>query len=404
MGFFRKKKKKSSRTRGKARSSESGVSRAVEPPSRPQVPPEYGKESRETRPLASTRSKPRIGTPMEVKLLAIEAWESGLTSRAVAELAGVSSATIDAWRKLHRDGGVEALSRKPSSPNARRICRELEERIAAHRLAHPGRGVRRIRDDLRQEQALEVSAETVRRVVNDAGLGNPAPWSKRRPPQVRRFERALPNAMWQIDIFTFQLKRHYPVYLIGLIDDHSRYIVGWGLYRQQKADAVLEVLKGAIGEWGAPRELLSDNGRQFVAWRGKSCFQKVLTPGCAARAQRAAPSDDTRENRKILEDHLGCISGGSGLRFVCRRDAEDRALDCVVRPSAPTSGHRRRVPGGPFLRRVRRQGRVASRSATRGSGRTGTAPGMEPTIDGTDARHPAQESGAVARPEADGTE
>ncbi len=43
------------------------------------------------------------------------------------------------------------------------------------------------------------------------------------------------------------------------------------------ADAVLEVLKGAIGEWGAPRELLSDNGRQFVAWRGKSRFQKVLT-------------------------------------------------------------------------------------------------------------------------------
>jgi hypothetical protein len=52
--------------------------------------------------------------------------------------------------------------------------------------------------------------------------------------------------------------------------------VGHGLYRQQKAEAVLEVVKGAIGEWGAPRELLSDNGRQFVAWRGKTRFQKVL--------------------------------------------------------------------------------------------------------------------------------
>jgi hypothetical protein len=86
----------------------------------------------------------------------------------------------------------------------------------------------------------------------------------------------LPNALWQIDIFTFQLKRMYPVYLVGIIDDHSRYITGWGLFRQQSADAVLEVTKGAIGQWGAPREILSDNGRQFVAWRGRTRFQKVL--------------------------------------------------------------------------------------------------------------------------------
>jgi hypothetical protein len=82
--------------------------------------------------------------------------------------------------------------------------------------------------------------------------------------------------MWQIDIFTFQLKRLYRVYLIGIIDDHSRFLVGWGLYRQQTAEAVLEVLKGAIGQWGAPREILSDNGRQFVAWRGETRFQRVL--------------------------------------------------------------------------------------------------------------------------------
>ena len=46
--------------------------------------------------------------------------------------------------------------------------------------------------------------------------------------------------MWQIDIFTFQLKRMYPVYLVGIVDDHSRYVVGWGLFRQQNADAVFD--------------------------------------------------------------------------------------------------------------------------------------------------------------------
>jgi transposase InsO family protein len=213
---------------------------------------------------------------MEVKLVAIEALESGLSADEASDLIGVSASTIHKWRKDYATEGIEGLCRKASSIAIRKQCSALREKIVEARKAHPDRGVRRIRDDLRRHEGIEVSAETVRTVVNDSGLGNPPPESRRRPPQVRRFERSCPNAMWQIDIFTFQLKRMYPVYLIGIVDDHSRYIVGWGLFRQQKADAVLEVLKGAIGQWGAPREVLSDNGRQFVAWRGKSRFQKVL--------------------------------------------------------------------------------------------------------------------------------
>jgi len=44
------------------------------------------------------------------------------------------------------------------------------------------------------------------------------------------------------------------------------------------------------------------------------------------------------------------------------------------------------------------------RSTTRGSGRTGTTPGMEPTSDSTDAGNRAEEPGSVAEPEAEGTE
>jgi transposase InsO family protein len=213
---------------------------------------------------------------MEVKLLAIEALESGAERRDVARIIGVHQSTLASWHKLYVEGGVPGMCRKSSSIAVRRQCTKLEEKIVAHRREHPEHGVRRIRDELRREEGLAVSAEKVRTVVNDAGLGNPPPKSHRHPPAPRRFERSLPNAMWQIDIFTFQLKRLYRVYLIGIIDDHSRFLVGWGLYRQQTAEAVLEVLKGAIGQWGAPREILSDNGRQFVAWRGETRFQRVL--------------------------------------------------------------------------------------------------------------------------------
>jgi transposase InsO family protein len=213
---------------------------------------------------------------MEVKLLAIEALESGAEKRDVAAVIGVGSSTLSKWHKQYSDGGVAGMCRRASSIAVRKQCTKLEEKILAHRQEHPEHGVRRIRDELRREDGLAVSAEKIRTVVNDAGLGNPPPKPHRRAPAPRRFERPLPNAMWQIDIFTFQLKRLYRVYLIGVIDDHSRFIVGWGLYRQQTAEAVLEVVKGAIGQWGAPREILSDNGRQFVAWRGETRFQRML--------------------------------------------------------------------------------------------------------------------------------
>ena len=229
-------------------------------------PPESGKK----RPVRG----PSVA--MEVKLAAVDALALGLSSTEVAELVGVSDTTILKWRRTFDKGGIEAFRRSPSTQGVRRRCKVLEDRILARRQEHPDHGVRRIRDDLRRQEGLEVSAETVRTVVNEAGVGKTPVQAGRRPPQVRRFERAVPNALWQIDIFTFQLKRMYPVYLVGIIDDHSRYIVGQGLYRRQTGDAVMEVVKGAIGQWGTPREILSDNGRQFVSWKGKSRFQKEL--------------------------------------------------------------------------------------------------------------------------------
>ena len=237
----------------------------------------------EPRPLDSgqavpARKKIRRSSPVvfEAKMLAIEAVNSGADRQDIAKILDINPSTISNWLKLYRDEGLKGLCRKPSNKVVRKQCTELEKRIIAHRTKNPEHGVRRIRDELRSKEGLTVSAEKVRQTVNAAGVGNPPPVPHKRPAQVRRFERPVPNAMWQTDIFTFNLKRMYKVYLIGIIDDHSRYLVGWGLYRQQTADAVMEVVKGAIGQWGAPREILSDNGRQFVAWRGKTRFQKTL--------------------------------------------------------------------------------------------------------------------------------
>jgi hypothetical protein len=52
---------------------------------------------------------------MEVRILSLEALESGLSANEIGELVGVGSGTIHKWRKDYADGGVQGLCRKASS-------------------------------------------------------------------------------------------------------------------------------------------------------------------------------------------------------------------------------------------------------------------------------------------------
>src|SRR6185436_20057381 len=94
---------------------------------------------------------------------------------------------------------------------------------------------------------------------------------------IREFERARPNQLWQTDLFTFILKRqNRRVYLVAFMDDHSRFLVSYGLHASQSSALVLEVPRAGLASYGAPEEILTDNGSQYVSWRGQSAFHKEL--------------------------------------------------------------------------------------------------------------------------------
>jgi transposase InsO family protein len=140
-------------------------------------------------------------------------------------------------------------------------------------------GIGKVQGLLYRLGLLKVSRGTVAKVLERQGHARKKMVKRRRnkPVQVRQFERAKPNDLWQTDIMTFMLRGQYRVYVIGFMDDNSRYIVGWGLFRRQTTTNVQEVFRAAIEKHGLPKEVLSDNGRQYSAWRGKSQFTKMLT-------------------------------------------------------------------------------------------------------------------------------
>ncbi|HSB72645.1 MAG TPA: transposase family protein [Candidatus Methylomirabilis sp.] len=111
----------------------------------------------------------------------------------------------------------------------------------------------------------------------------------------------------QTDIFTFRLGGKN-AYLIGLLDDHSRYVVGLDVFRSQTAEHVLEVYRRAVAEYGVPKEMLTDQGRQFSSWRGTTRFEAELKKDRVHHLKsRPPPPHDSRQDRALLEDALGGV-------------------------------------------------------------------------------------------------
>src|SRR5262245_1072630 len=213
------------------------------------------------------------------RLLILDTWQrSGLPAGDFAPLVGISKHTLYLWKKRFTQHGPAGLAEQPRRATAGSKLPEVTKRtIVMLKELHPDWGCQRLSDELLRGPALSASPSAVARVLHEAGYQAEARPTRPHTPKVQRFERARPNQLWQTDLFTFVLKRqNRRLYLVGFLDDHSRFVVGYGLHASASSGLVLEVLRAAIANYGPPSEILTDNGPQYVTWRGKSQFSKEL--------------------------------------------------------------------------------------------------------------------------------
>jgi transposase InsO family protein len=215
----------------------------------------------------------------EQRLLLLDTWRrSGLPAGDFAALVGVSKHTLYSWKLKFDQQGPSGLMDKPRGQKTGSRLPDLTRRtILMLKQSNPEWGCQRISDMLVRGPALPASPAAVARVLHEAGYELEENPTRPHEPPVRHFERARPNQLWQTDLFTFILKRqNRRVYLVAFMDDHSRFIVGYGLHASQSAALVLEVLRASLTAYGTPEEILTDNGSQYITWRGKSAFSKEL--------------------------------------------------------------------------------------------------------------------------------
>ena len=229
------------------------------------------------------RGRGKRYTPEE-RRQAVEAYQrAGLTQQAFAKQWGVSAVSLGTWLRKHGTEGPKGLERMSSGPVKRRgrapLAAPVREEVVAVQRRFPDFGLKKVRHFLARFSGLRVSATSVRRIRKAEGM--PAVSvpvkRKRKPAPPRRFERSKPGDLWQTDITYLDVAwQRGPLYLIAFLDDHSRYVVGHGLFTHQRGDIAVDVFREACARFGKPKELLSDQGRQYFAWRGKTEFQKML--------------------------------------------------------------------------------------------------------------------------------
>ena len=216
--------------------------------------------------------------PFEFRLKVARLYgEDGYPAKLVADQFGISEYSVYRWSKQYRLYGEQGLMDKPRSPSGSKLPASVTQSIIELKKENPGYGARRITDILKRFFLVGTSASTVQRTLAEQGLAKPVKRKPiKNPAKPRFFERAKPNQMWQSDIMTFRLAGKN-AYLIGYLDDYSRYITGLGFYRSQTAENVIETYRRAVGEYGVPKEMLTDNGRQYTNWRGTTRFEKELS-------------------------------------------------------------------------------------------------------------------------------
>jgi transposase InsO family protein len=198
--------------------------------------------------------------------------EESIPASLIHQECGVSEETIRQWVRIYRREGAAGFS--PSySGKGRPLPSPVKQKIVQIKEANPPFGIKRISQLLKRMFFLSASPETVRKTLHDSSLMTAPPKKRQRNiTRPRFFERSTPNQLWQTDIFTFRLGGRY-AYLIGYIDDYSRYVTSLELFRSQTAQNVIEVYRRAASEYNPPKEMLTDNGRQYTSWRGNSRFE-----------------------------------------------------------------------------------------------------------------------------------
>jgi transposase InsO family protein len=190
--------------------------------------------------------------------------------RALAQL-GLARSTYYRWLKRLNEGRLE--NRKGGSPIPwNKIRPEEETKILTEAGASPELSCRQLACKLTDSENTYVSESTVYRILKREGLIKPAEIIGFKAAKEYRRKTKQPNELWASDCCHLKVIDWGWYYLVTVMDDYSRFILGWDLKVDMAAGSLTDVVQQAVdftGMTDVPLEdrtvFLSDNGSGYIS-------------------------------------------------------------------------------------------------------------------------------------------
>ena len=148
-------------------------------------------------------------------------------------------------------------------------------------MKHPWMGARSLRDQVNRRVDYTVNRKRIQRLMRKMGIHSvyakprtsiPGKGHKIYPYLLRHLDINHPNQVWSTDITYIPMARGF-VYLVAIMDWHSRKVLSWKLSNSMDTSFCIEALEEAMDRYGKPEIFNTDQGSQFTS----DDFTKVLS-------------------------------------------------------------------------------------------------------------------------------
>lgn len=200
--------------------------------------------------------------------------QSHLSVRRTLAKIGIPPTTFYRWYDRFVEHGPEGLEDRPSSPSRvwNRIPDAVRDRILALAFEEPELSPRELAVRFTDTEKYFVSEASIYRLLKSHDLITSPAYIVIKAADEFKDKTTAPNQMWQTDFTYLKVIGWGWFYLSTILDDYSRYVIGWKLCGNMRAEDVTDTLDIALAASGCdsakvlhkPR-LLSDNGSSYIA-------------------------------------------------------------------------------------------------------------------------------------------
>lgn len=175
---------------------------------------------------------------------------------------GISRPTGYKWLERYKQGQeLSDQSRSPKKPH--RVSADKEQLVVNYRQEHPAIGALKIHRILENQGHTDLPCvKTINNILKRNGMISKEASQAAKPMQ--RFEKELPNEMWQADFKGhFEMSNGQRCHPLNILDDHSRFNLCCKPMNTETYEEIKPVMIHIFEEYGLPQVFLCDNGNPW---------------------------------------------------------------------------------------------------------------------------------------------